>query len=915
MLRFARNDKQMNSLKVYLCSWSSQKLMMTSSEIRSAFCDYFIGKGHTLVPSASLVPAGDPTLLFTNAGMVQFKRVFLGEESRSYRRAVSVQKCLRAGGKHNDLENVGQTARHHTFFEMLGNFSFGDYFKTEAIEMGWEFLTRTLHLSAENLWVSVYREDEEAFEVWRDKIGLPSGRIVRLGEKDNFWQMGETGPCGPCSEILYDQGPGVGCGRPDCGVGCDCDRYLEIWNLVFMQYEKTAEGTLVPLPRPSIDTGMGLERITAVAQGVHSNYDTDLFRPLIESLAEMTAHPYGRDPKTDISLRVIADHLRAAVFLLTEGVLPSNEGRGYVLRRIIRRAARHGRLLDRQEPFLHRMVDQVVARVQGVYPEVRVVREMTGRALFHEEERFIHTLQQGEGLLQEAVSRLRSTGQRILPGEEVFRLSDTYGLPFDMIQEMAGDLGIGLDEVGFQNALTKQRERARRSWAGGMGEGALLGVEGEKREVYQEWASRHSVRFLGYESLEAPSCRVLGMMKDHQRVQEGGEGDVLDVVFEETPFYGESGGQVGDLGVGSGPHGTAEILNTTKPLGLMVHHAKVISGRIAVGEIWNLKVSPGARQSAARNHTATHLLHAALRQVLGDHVKQAGSLVSPDRLRFDFNHFAPMTPGERDYIEELLNEKIMKNIPVETDIMAMDDALKTGAMALFDEKYGDRVRVVRVGDYSRELCGGTHCRATGEIGLFVLVQETGIASGVRRLEALTGEAAFRYVKEQETLLKHASDLLKTRPADLVPRLERLLSQVKEQERELEKLKARSSASRARELLAKVRAIGDVRFLSVRVESMEMKDLRSLADAVRESLGSGVLVLGSEKEGKVSLVAGVSGDLVDRFHAGQILKRIAPLVGGGGGGRPDMAQAGGKDPSGLDKALELVDSIVQGGEGP
>jgi alanyl-tRNA synthetase len=883
---------------------------MTSTELRRAFCDFFVGKGHTLVPSAPLVPMGDPTLLFTNAGMVQFKKTFLGEEPRPYRRAVSVQKCLRAGGKHNDLENVGVTARHHTFFEMLGNFSFGDYFKKEAIETAWEFLTRTLHLPSDRLWVSVYREDDEAFGLWRDHIGLAPDRIVRLGEKDNFWQMGETGPCGPCSEILFDQGAEVGCGRAECAVGCECDRYLEIWNLVFMQYERTLDGTLVPLPKPSIDTGMGLERITAVVQGVHSNYDTDLFQPLVQAISEMAGSPYGRDPKADVSIRVIADHLRAVIVLLTEGVLPSNEGRGYVLRRILRRAARHGRMLGQKEPFLHHLSERGVALMQGAYPEVRHAQETIRRILRHEEERFIHTLDQGEILFQEAAQRAQSTGGRILPGEDVFRLYDTYGFPIDLIHEMAGDLGFGVDLAGFDLLLERQRERARRSWLGGEDRVSVpRGGRDETDRLYQDWASRHRTLFLGYETLDAGG-RVIGMIRNGCFVQEVFEGEDVEVLFDRTPFYGESGGQLGDRGVGSGPHGTAEIVEVSRPMGLIVHRLKVVSGGIANGEDWTLRVSQDLRQGAARHHTATHLLHAALRQILGNHVRQAGSLVAPERLRFDFTHFEPMSSGDRDYLEEVLNEKIMENLTVTTGEMEIETALQSGAMALFGEKYDERVRVVQIGEFSRELCGGTHCRATGDIGFFALVQETGIASGVRRIEAMTGAPAFRYIKEQEGLLKEASALLKARPVEIVTRVEKLLAQLREQEKTLDRFKMKTAVSQSQELLSRARSVEDIHVLSAQVDDMEMKDLRGLADSVKESLGSGLLVLGSVKDGKVSLVAGVSRDLLGRFHAGDILKEIAPLVGGGGGGRPDMAQAGGKDASGLGRALDRVYEIIK-----
>ncbi len=870
--------------------------MITSADIRRSFFEYFGKNGHTVVASSSLIPQDDPTLLFTNAGMVQFKRVFTGDETRNYRRAVSIQKCLRAGGKHNDLENVGFTARHHTFFEMLGNFSFGDYFKKEAIRMGWEFLTLVLGLSPEKLWVSVYKKDDEAYDLWLKTIGIPQERLVRLGEKDNFWQMGDTGPCGPCSEIIIDQGPGTGCGRPECAVGCDCDRYLELWNLVFMQYERKTSGELIPLPRPSIDTGMGLERISAVVQGVKSNYDSDLFMPLIGAISKESGVSY--DSVHSVSLRVIADHMRAAAFLISDGVMPSNEGRGYVLRRIMRRGARHARLIGINEPFLYRNVVHVTELMKGHYPELHMNRDIISTVTHREEEGFINTLEQGMKILDDVIREVKENGNKTIPGEILFKLYDTYGFPLDITAEIARENDLVLDEAGFQGAMETQRERARRAWAG----------QEKIKPVYQSIMSVVSTKFVGYERLESAG-RVSAIIKDGVSVERAFSGDEIEVAFDSTPFYGESGGQVGDKGVGIGPEGGIDVTDTIKPLDVIISKAKVTSGSIRIGEEWVLKVNKGLRRGAARSHTATHMLQAALKQILGGHVKQAGSLVEPDRLRFDFVHFKPLTEGEIEDIEGVLNEKIRENVSVVTDVMDIDSALKGGATALFGEKYGNEVRVVQVEDFSKELCGGTHCKATGDIGVIKIISESGIAAGVRRIEAFTGEASLRYLRETEERLGEICEVVKATRDDVTSKTDRLVSSVREQEKEMARLKEKLAVSRAGDFASEVRDIAGIKVLAKKAEGMNMDELRNFGDSLRSRIGSGIVSVGSEVDGKAAILVMVTKDLSEKFNARDIINEIAGLVDGRGGGRPDMAQAGGKRPEGLEDALSRVAEVV------
>ncbi|MHB8843163.1 MAG: alanine--tRNA ligase [Nitrospirota bacterium] len=876
---------------------------MKASELRKLFLDYFAKRGHKVVPSSSLVPKNDPTLLFTNAGMVQFKGVFLGEDVRDYKRAVTSQKCVRAGGKHNDLENVGHTARHHTFFEMLGNFSFGDYFKKEAIEFAWEFLTKEVKLPADKLWATVYKDDDEAFELWRTVVGLPAERIVRLGEKDNFWSMGDTGPCGPCSEIIIDQGPEMSCGKAGCSVGCDCDRYLEIWNLVFMQYNRDATGKLTPLPKPSIDTGMGLERVSAVSQKVKSNFETDLFQPIIREIAALAGVPYHKDEQTDISYQVCADHLRSMTFLISDGVLPSNEGRGYVLRRILRRASRYGRLIGINKPFLYKLTGAVVDEMKGAYPDLADSREHVAKVVLLEEERFATTLESGLALLNETVEKLKAAKKVMIPGDVLFKLYDTFGFPLDLVADMARDMHFELDEEGYRKAMQEQRDKARAAWAGS--------GEEKVKPVYKEIASgiKRTV-FTGYSMLEGTG-EIVALIKGDKKVTEVKEGDEAEIILDQTPFYAESGGQVGDRGELLGEGAKLHVTDTVKPVeGIFVHKGTVKKGGFRVGDAVLAKVDAEERMDTVRHHTATHILHATLRSVLGEHVKQAGSLVAPDRCRFDFTHYTALSEREKERIEELVNERIIENHPVETAEMDIDQAIATGAMALFDEKYGDKVRVVTVKDVSKELCGGTHAQASGDIGLFKIMSEAGIAAGVRRIEILAGRRAYQAVRKEEQSLKEIAQLMKASDPDVVGRVERMLQQLRDAERELDRLKHKMQTSQAGDVIAGAKMIKGVKVLATKQENMEQKDLRDFGDKLRDKLGSGILAVGSSKDDKVSLIVMVSKDLAPKFHAGNLIKELAAILGGTGGGKPDMAQAGGKDPAKLDAALEALYAAVE-----
>ncbi|HOO40524.1 MAG TPA: alanine--tRNA ligase [Syntrophales bacterium] len=877
--------------------------MMTGSEIRESFLKFFEGKGHARVSSSSLVPKDDPTLLFTNAGMVQFKNCFLGLEDRGYRRATTSQKCARAGGKHNDLENVGVTTRHHTFFEMLGNFSFGDYFKKEAISWAWEYLTEVLRLPKEKLWITVYENDDEAIQIWHEQMHVPLERIVRMGEKSNFWMMGETGPCGPCSEILYDQGEGTGCGRPTCDVHCECDRHLEIWNLVFTQFDRDAAGNLNPLPRPNIDTGMGLERLTAVVQGVKSNYDTDLFQDVIRYTEEISGRKYGTDEKQDISIRVIADHSRAVTFLIGDGILPSNEGRGYVLRRILRRAARHGKLIGLNKPFLHDTAGIVIDAMKETYPDLLEKTAYIRKVIFNEEQRFGETLDSGLKILQEEVTSLKSANTRVIPGKVVFRLYDTYGFPTDLTADIVREDGFTLDMEGFEKAMAMQREKARESWKGS-GEESIS-------EIYQKLSVEGvATRFIGYEGTTRGKSSVLAILKNGVRTDILQEGETGEIILEETPFYGEIGGQVGDTGTLEGNGSVFDVRDTRRPLQNLVSHVgEVKKGRIGLGDTLQLRVNDELRRDTEANHSGTHLLQAALKTVLGNHVKQSGSLVTPDRLRFDFTHFSKIEEAELVRVEQLCNRFIRRNLPVDTTVMALDEAVKTGATAVFDEKYTEEVRVVKMGDVSMELCGGTHVRRTGDIGLLKILHESAIAAGVRRIEALTGREAVLYIQKMEEELKKSAALLKANPMELAERTDKTLRYQKELEREIEALKGKMAARDSSDLLTRIREIKGVSTLATVVDAPDAKTLRDFGDKLRDRVPSGIILLGSRAAGKAMLLCIVTKDLAGRYHAGNLIKEIAPLVGGSGGGRPDMAQAGGSKPEKLEEALNRLEALL------
>jgi alanyl-tRNA synthetase len=873
------------------------------SEIRETFLRFFEQRGHRRVASSSLVPEGDPTLLFTNAGMVQFKSVFLGEETRPYSTATTSQKCMRVSGKHNDLENVGRTPRHHTFFEMLGNFSFGDYFKERAIEYAWQLVTEGYGLAPEHLVVSVFRDDDEAAEIWRERIGLPEERIYRLDEKENFWQMGDTGPCGPCSEIHFDLGPVPGA-EGDDDPASETGRFLEIWNLVFMQYDRDSSGSMTPLPKPSIDTGAGLERLAAVIQGAASNYDTDLFRPIIAAAEEEAGVSKGEDPEKDVSLNVVADHARALSFLIGDGVLPSNDGRGYVLRRILRRASRHGWLLGIERPFLFRVAGTVIDEMKGAYPELSDRRAYICDRIEREEGRFLETLSKGMALLDEEIGVLRAGGGSVLPGDTVFRLYDTFGFPVDLTADILRGHGLGLDQEGFDSSMQAQRERARAAWKGSGDE--------KVSQVYGRISQDLSSSFLGYDTLEATS-QIRALLVDGDVRDRARAGEQVEVVVDDTPFYAESGGQVGDRGVIRTATGRVEVRDTLRPVGqLVIHRGSVVEGEVRVESPAELAVDPAARAATVRNHSGTHLLHAALREVLGPQAMQKGSLVAPDRLRFDFTHDAPLTAEEWRRIEDLVNEWIEANAPANVREMGYDEAIEAGAVAIFEEKYGDRVRVISFDDFSTELCGGTHARATGEIGLLKLVSESGIAAGVRRIEALTGKAALEHMRRQEETLQALAAKLKTSVPDLPARVEKLLDERRELERELEKARSARQSAASSDLSAGAREVGGVRIVAARVEGVDGKALRSMVDELRSKLGSGIVLLAAANEGGVTLALGVTKDLTPRFKAGDLIREVAGVVGGKGGGRPDFAQAGGRDASKLPEAFERFESLVAEG---
>jgi alanyl-tRNA synthetase len=876
---------------------------MKASEIRESFLKFFEERGHTRVASSSLIPKDDPTLLFTNSGMVQFKNCFLGIEDRGYKRATTSQKSVRAGGKHNDLENVGYTARHHTFFEMLGNFSFGDYFKNEAISWAWEFLTVTMGLPKDRLWITIYKDDDEAFKIWHDKMGVSAERIVRMGEKTNFWMMGETGPCGPCSEILFDQGSGTGCGKDTCNVECECDRFLEIWNLVFTQFDRDAAGKLSPLPRPNIDTGMGLERLAAILQGVRSNYDTDLFHGVIRFVEKISGRSYGKSEEDDVSIRVIADHSRAVTFLIGDGVLPSNEGRGYVLRRILRRAARHGKNLGLNKPFLHEVSQVVIDEMKDAYPDLLDKTSYIRKVIHNEEQRFIATLDAGLRILQDEVDALKKAGKNVLPGAVVFKLYDTFGFPTDLTQDIVRKDRFAIDEAGFEKAMSAQRDKARESWKGS-GEAAIS-------ESYQKLSAQGvAVKFTGYEGVTEGWSKIVALIKGDQPVEGIAEGDNAEILLEETPFYGETGGQVGDTGAIEGERFLFEVWDTRRPLEHVITHiGKLKKGSVRRGDEAHLRVDEESRRDIEANHSGTHILQAALKAVLGDHVKQSGSLVNAERLRFDFTHFSRIEEEELERIEILANRFIRRNVPVTTAVLPLEEAMKTGATAVFDEKYGETVRLVKMGDFSMELCGGTHVGRTGDVGMLKILHESAIAAGVRRIEAVTGREAVAHVRRLETEMRRAANLLKTNPFEIADRTERLLRSQRELEKEMDALRGKLAARDSSDLMDSIREIKGVKVLTAVVPATDPKALRDFGDKIRDRVASGVVLLGAAVEGKAMLLCLVTKDLTERYSAGRIIKEIAPLVGGSGGGRPDMAQAGGPKVESLKEALAHLEKMI------
>lgn len=880
---------------------------MNGNIIRSKFLEYFQAKGHTKVESSSLVPKDDPTLLFTNAGMVQFKTVFMGDDKRDYVRAVSSQRCVRAGGKHNDLENVGYTARHHTFFEMLGNFSFGDYFKEDAIRYAWEFLTVELKIPTDNLWVSIFDDDDEAQELWEKIDNLPQGRIVRMGEKDNFWAMGDTGPCGPCSEIHIDQGIEAGCGRPDCKLGCDCDRYLELWNLVFMQFNRSEDGTMTPLPKPSIDTGMGLERVAAVLQGKFNNYDSDLFSSIIAPLETLSGKEYGSEDAVNVAMRVIADHARATTFLVADGVLPSNEGRGYVLRRIMRRAVRYGKNLGLDKPFMDTVTSAVVDTMCGAYPHLLDAKTLLSKVVNNEEERFRETLEHGLQLLDEKIVQLGSAENKVIDGDFIFKLYDTFGFPFDIVRDIALEKNVGFDEPGYQAAMEEQRSKSRASQKG---DNIRLKDEGVKALTDQGIQAE----FTGYDSHEE-HVPVAGLITvDGLGADELNEGDKGRIFVSRTPLYAEAGGQVGDCGRVEWSGGSAQVLGTVKEGDdLILSDIEVVEGTLKNGQEVVVRVDEAKRQATAANHSATHLLQAALSQVLGDHVKQSGSLVGPDRLRFDFTHFSPLTAEEIEQIEELVNLQIRLNNPVATAVINREEAIQGGATALFGEKYEDDVRVVSMGEFSKELCGGTHVAASGDIGVFKILSEAGIAAGVRRIEALAGTAAFADLQKVYRRQAQMAELLNAKDDELIEKIESMLQAQKGLEKKVAELSAQLASSDLDSIVDNAIDVVGVKVLAAEIPLDSPKTLREVGDKVRDNLGSGVAVLGGEIKGKVALLAIVSKDLTDKIKAGQVISQVAQVVGGKGGGRPDMAQAGGpmvdKLPEAIKKVPEVVESIL------
>ena len=875
--------------------------VMTGSQIRESYLKFFEGKGHKILPSASLIPANDPSLLWTAAGMVPFKPYFTGAAKPETLRVTTCQKCIRTP----DIESVGKTARHHTFFEMLGNFSFGDYFKKEAIPWAWEFVTGVLGISPEKLWITIYLDDDEAYEIWRTDVGIPEDRIVRLGKDTNFWEIG-VGPCGPCSEIYYDLGEARGCGSEECGVGCDCDRFLEIWNLVFIQFFRDEKGEYTPLENKGIDTGMGLERTASVIQQAATNFDTDIFREIMDFTASKTGVAYGRDREVDLALKVIADHCRAVTFAVSDGALPSNEGRGYVIRRLIRRAVRFGRTLNVSAPFLHEVSGAVIKQMGRAYPELENNKKHIMNVIRTEEERFGETLAQGTEMLNRIIAEAKSSGRSDINGQNAFKLYDTYGFPLELTVEMAQEQGLEVDEDGFTAAMEQQRNRAR---------SARQETEyiSEKDALYRNVRDElGETKFTGYSDLESNS-RVLYLVKGGARVNSASAGEEVEIILDVTPCYAESGGQVGDYGKITSPSLEIEVYEVYKPVeGVHVHRGKVLGGSVMTGDTVTVRIDTERRRAVARNHSATHLLHRALKEVLGDHANQAGSLVEPDRLRFDFTHYTGVSGEELDRIEQIVNRAVLSNLKVEAMEKNLDEARAMGAAALFGEKYGNVVRVIKMGDFSLELCGGTHLNSTAEVGLFKLIGESSVGAGLRRIEAVTGEGALKYVSAKENQLNEIARITKSMPHELVQRVEGMAREIKELEGETEALRARLASYEVQSLLEQAGELNGARFLAARVSSPDMDSLRAMADLIRDKLGSAVVVLGSAAGDRVNLVAAVTPDLVPRgLHAGKLVKEIAPLVGGGGGGRPEMATAGGKDPSRLQEALDKAYSVAAG----
>jgi alanyl-tRNA synthetase len=897
---------------------------MKAQQIRETFLNFFAKKKHKIIKSSSLLPKDDPTILFTNAGMNQFKNIFLGLEKRSYKRAASVQKCLRVSGKHNDLEQVGKTNKHHTFFEMLGNFSFGDYFKEEAVEFAWELITDVFKLNKPDVYVSVYEKDDEAFKIWNDNIGLTSDRVFRFGKKDNYWAMGDTGPCGPCSEIHYDLGSEIEKGEPSSLIESGSDRFLELWNLVFMQYDQDEKGKLRPLPSPSIDTGMGLERVATVLLGKKNNFDTDLFLPLIEAISNLSQREYPSHDEEDIYVRIIADHVRAVTFLIADGIMPSNEGRGYVLRRLIRRAFRHGNLIGIQEPFLYKIVGIVSDIMKDSYPELLTSANYISKVCHSEENRFSLTLSSGLRTFNQYIGEAKKEGKSKLPGSKVFKLYDTFGFPLDLSKELAEEKNMTVEEKSFFKELDEQRQRARLAWKG---EAQQKGMK-----TYEDLKDLNP-SYVGYEKEKVPEAKTIALVKKGEKVQELSEGEKGEIFLSETPFYAEAGGQIGDAGILKNPHFSAVVENTYCPIPeLIAHKVKVISGKIKINDRVEAAIDVSRRKSISSNHTATHLLHASLRQTLGDHVKQTGSLVSDSRFRFDFTHFASLSSSELRQIEQLVNEKIRGNIEVKTKITTIEQGLKEGAIAIFEEKYGERVRMVIINDFSKELCGGVHARSTAQLGLFKIISESSVAAGMRRIEALTGEEALKHVQETEELVDEIQKTLSSPKTEVLTQIDKLKDSVREKEKENKQLRQKFAhlkygkiepedlkikdkektkvPGKAGVKVQEVQKVKGISVLARRADGLDSSELRGLADSLKQKIGSGIVILGTESGEKAFVVIAVTKDLTERIKANELITEIASVIGGGGGGRPDFAQAGGSKPKKLDQALKKSYSILE-----